>query len=108
MSAPITRRWMMRNASASPHHVRELWPGRSLRGRMRRRLGPLASAQLGRSCPRIGGEFGFIRRHRAFGQYPEARWGVLGLRQMPRPAAELAAFGEEVFDDAVFQRMERH
>ena len=67
-----------------------------------------AGAQLGRTRARIGGDFLLARRHRPFGQHLKARRRLLHFRQMPRAAAGLAARIEEVLDDAVFQRMERH
>ena len=78
------------------------------RGGMRRRLGALGGAQLCRARARIGGNLLVAGVTGRLVRMTKARRGLRDFRQMPRSAAGLGAFDQEILDDAVFQRMKRH
>ena len=73
---------------------------------MRGRCRALGGAQLCRTRARIGRDLRLAGRDRTLGQDIEAGRGLRHFGQMPRARGNLAALGQEILDDAVFQRME--
>src|SRR5262245_8558112 len=73
---------------------------------MRRRRGALRGAQLGRARARIGRNLGSTGDDRALCPYFKARRGMRDFGLMPRAGGNLAALGEEILHNAVFQRVE--
>ena len=77
------------HASVAPSHdvVERRQPEPSAFAPMRRRIGPLGGAQLGRTRARVGGDLLLVGDQRALGQHLEACGRVTDFRLMPRAAA---------------------
>ena len=106
-SAQMTKKWMIR-ISPSSHHCGQRRPAERFVVGLRRRFRALRGAQLGGAGTRINSQLIVPRRDGTLGENLETRLNLRDIRQMPRAAGALAAGGQEILDDTILERVERH